>query len=276
MLSTSLVRGTVATMSSRRFRADGRSLVRAVAAVVLTLTRGGCGHPADWPAPAAEPVRDGFSVLVFTRTTGYRHASITDGVAAIRRLGAANGFTMEVTEDSTQIQDAVLGRYRAVVFLSTTGDPLDQTQQAALERWVDAGGGWVGVHAAADAHYDWPWYGELVGARFRRHPSVQQATVRVTDRDHPSTRSLPAVWTRTDEWYDLGTNPRGHVHVLAVVDESTYQGGGMGGDHPVIWCHQQGHGRAWYTALGHTRASWSEQPFLAHILSGIRWAASAD
>ena len=140
---------------------------------------------------------------------------------------------------------------------------------------MEAGGGWIGVHAAADAFYDWPWYGELVGAWFRRHPPVQRATVRVIDRGHPSTDSLPAAWTRTDEWYDFRPNPRGRVHVLATVDESTYQGGGMGTDHPVIWSHEQGRGRAWYTALGHTEASWSEQRFLAHILGGIRWAAGA-
>jgi type 1 glutamine amidotransferase len=258
---------------------SGRRVVRrpvAVAAVMVILVLGGCGRQAPRPAPATEPVRDGFAVLVFTRTTGYRHASIDDGVAAIRRLGAANGFTVDVTQDPKRIRDATLRGYRVVVFLSTTGAPLDPTQQAALERWVEAGGGWVGVHAAADAFYDWPWYGELVGAWFRRHPSVQRATVQVTDRSHPSTESLPAAWTRTDEWYDFRDSPRGRVQVLAVVDESSYQGGGMGADHPVVWCHQQGRGRSWYTALGHTKASWSEPLFLAHILGGIRWAAGGD
>ena len=95
----------------------------------------------------------------------------------------------------------------------------------------------------------------------------------MVDRGHPSTDSLPAAWARTDEWYDFRTNPRGRVQVLATVDESTYQGGGMGDDHPVTWAHEQGRGRAWYTALGHTEASWSEQRFLAHILGGIKWAA---
>ena len=162
----------------------GRHAVRrrvAVAAIIAILVLSGCGGQAPRPGPAAESARDGFAVLVFTRTTGYRHASIANGVAAIRRLGATNGFTVAATEDPTQIQDNVLQRYRAVVFLSSTGNPLGPAQQAALERWVEAGGGWVGVHAAADAHYDWPWYGELVGAWFRRHPRVQRATVRVTD-----------------------------------------------------------------------------------------------
>jgi type 1 glutamine amidotransferase len=264
---------------SCHFFTDGRRAVRwpvAVAAVMVILMLGACGGQTPRPAPATEPDRNGFAVLVFTRTTGFRHASIDDGVAAIRRLGTANRFTVDVTQDSTQIQDASLKRYRVVVFLSSTGEPLDRTQQAALTRWVEAGGGWVGVHAAADAFYDWPWYGELVGVWFRRHPSVQRATVRVVIGSHPSTESLPAAWIRTDEWYDFRANPRGRVQVLAVVDESSYQGGGMGADHPVIWCHQQGGGRSWYTALGHSKASWTEPLFLAHILGGIRWAAGAD
>jgi type 1 glutamine amidotransferase len=255
-------------------RAGRPGLVATV--VVLVLALAGCGRDAPEPAPATRPAGDALSVLVFTRTTGFRHDSIEDGVAAVRRLGAANGFTVEATEDPTRIEEAALGRFQVVVFLSTTGEPLDPAQQEALRRWVERGGGWVGVHAAADAMYDWPWYGDLVGTWFRRHPSVQRATVRVTDRDHPSTRSLPAAWTRSDEWYDFRDNPRGRVRVLAVVDESSYQGGAMGADHPVIWCHQQGRGRSWYTALGHTRASWSEPLFLAHLLGGIRWAAGRD
>src|SRR5215207_8028145 len=239
---------------------------RLVASVLVVLALTGCAGQGPEPGPGTAPGTtlardaDSLSVLVFTRTTGFRHASIDDGVAAIRKLGAANGFTVEATDDPARIEAATLERFRVVVFLSTTGDPLDPAQQAALRQWVEGGGGWVGVHAAADAFYGWPWYGELVGAWFKRHPAVQQATVRVTDRDHPSTRSLPAIWSRADEWYDFRDNPRGGAQVLAVVDESSYQGGGMGDDHPVSWCHPQGRGRSWYTALGHTRQSWSVAP----------------
>ena len=253
--------------------------VAVVALAVAAVLAAGCGRGAPQPAPGAGPAsrpgRAGFAVLVFSRTTGYRHASIRDGTAAIRRLGAEHGFAVDATEDPAWIADATLARYRVVVFLSTTGEPLGPPQQAPLRRWVERGGGWVGVHAAADALYDWPWYGELVGAWFKRHPAVQQATVRVTDPHHPSTAPLPAAWTRTDEWYDFRADPRGRVHVLAVVDESTYHGGGMGADHPVVWCHPQGRGRSWYTSLGHTQASWHEPRFLAHVLGGIRWAAAA-
>jgi len=241
---------------------------------LVALVAGGCvgGSPEGTgrpPAPAARAAR----VLVLSRTAGFRHASIPAGVAAVRRLGEEHGFVVEATEDASRISDSGLAPYRAVVFLSTTGDFLDSAEQAALQRFVQRGGGWVGVHAAADAESGWPWYGELVGARFARHPAVQPATIHVADRRHPATASLPASWARTDEWYDFRGNPRGRVHVLATVDESTYQGGGMGADHPVIWCHTVGSGRAFYTALGHTTESFSEPLFLDHLLGAIRWTS---
>lgn len=261
----------------------GRSVAALAALLGLALAGSACGQqgrapdptaPAQGTAPpagAATPLR----VLVFTRTTGFRHESIEDGVAAIRRLGQQHGFEVDDTADPSRIGPD-LARYRAVVFLSTTGDLLDAGQQAALQRHVRGGGGWVGVHAAADAEYDWPWYGGLVGAWFRRHPAVQPAAVR-TDPDAAALAgALPRRWQRTDEWYDFKTNPRGKVRVLATVDESSYSGGGMGADHPVAWCHRYDGGRAWYTAMGHTSESFQEPPFLAHLLAGIRWAAGQD
>jgi cytochrome c len=211
-------------------------------------------------------------VLVFTRTAGFRHASIEDGVAAIRGLGRRHGLTVDDTADPARIGPG-LAAYRAVVFLSTTGDLLDPGQQAALERYLQGGGGWVGVHAAADAEYDWPWYGGLVGAWFRRHPAVQEATVRPVPGAAALAGTLPARWQRSDEWYDFRADPRGRVRVLATVDESTYTGGGMGADHPIAWCQEYDGGRAWYSAMGHTGESFQEPRFLAHLLAGIRYAA---
>jgi type 1 glutamine amidotransferase len=210
-------------------------------------------------------------VLVLTRTAGFRHRSIEDGVAALRRLGAEHGFAVDDTADPARIGPGLAG-YRAVVFLSTTGDVLDPGQQAALERYVQGGGGWVGVHAAADAEYDWPWYGRLVGAWFRHHPAVQRATVRPAPGSIALAGRLPARWQRTDEWYDFRANPRGRVRVLATVDETTYTGGRMGTDHPIAWCQHYDGGRAWYTAMGHTSGSFGEPRYLAHLLAGIRWA----
>lgn len=224
-------------------------------------------------AGAETAVSQDLHVLVFSKTAGFRHASIERGVRAMQTLGHEHGFEVEATEDAAAFTDKNLEQYDAVIFLSTTGDILDEPQERAFERYIQAGGGYVGVHAAADTEYDWPWYGTLVGGYFKSHPRVQQATTVVADRLHPSTAHLPARWERTDEWYDYRDNPRGSVHVLATIDERTYEGGKMGHDHPIAWCHEFDGGRAWYTGGGHTKASFAEPEFMAHILGGIQWAA---
>ncbi|MDQ3789269.1 MAG: ThuA domain-containing protein, partial [Actinomycetota bacterium] len=209
---------------------------------------------------------------------GFRHDSIPAGIAAIQTLGDQNGFHVEATEDAAAFTADNLSRFAAVVFLSTTGDVLNAEQQTAFENYVNAGGGFAGVHAAADTEYDWPWYGSLVGAYFQSHPAIQQATVDVTARDHPSTAPLPYQWTRTDEWYNYRSNPRANVKVLATLDESSYNpgSGAMGDDHPIMWCHAQEQGRAWYTGMGHTQASYAEPEFLASLAGGIKYAAGLE
>lgn len=239
--------------------------MRAMAAV-LCLGLLACSAEPAQPTPAP-------GVLVFSRTAGYRHDSIPAGVAAFRALGAAHGFTVTATEDPAVFTPAGLARFRAVVFLSTTGDVLDPDQQAALEGYVRGGGGWVGVHSAADTESGWPFYGELVGARFARHPRVQPVTVRVEDAGHPATATLPRAWRVTDEPYDFRTDPRPDVRVLAVLDESTYTGGTMGADHPIVWCHPVGAGRSFYAGLGHPAALYADPDFRALLLGGLRYAA---
>lgn len=216
-----------------------------------------------------------FEVLVFSRTTEYRHPSIPAGIAAIERLGRENGFAVEATEDASRLTDEDLGRYDAVIFLNTTGDVLNAGQQAAFERYIRAGGGYAGVHAAADTEYGWAWYGGLVGAYFESHPAIQEAGIEVVDEAHPSTAGLPERWVRTDEWYNFRANPRDGVRVLAMLDEGSYSPGegAMGSDHPIAWCHDYDGGRAWYTGGGHTPESYSEDLFLKHLLGGIMTAA---
>ena len=226
-------------------------------------------------APVQQAAAQAFAVLVFSKTAGFRHDSIPAGITAIQQLGAQNGFTVDATEDAAAFTDTNLARYQAVVWLSTTGDVLDPTQQAAFERYVRAGGGYAGVHAASDTEYDWAWYGQLVGAYFTSHPANQQATVKVEDKAHPSTAALPDRWSRFDEWYNFRANPRGKVHVLASLDESTYQpgAGAMGADHPTAWCQDFDGGRSWYTGGGHTQESFADSQFRTHLLGGIRTAA---
>jgi len=236
----------------------------------------GCG-PAVARAPDTAPGggAPAFRLLVFSRTLGYRHDSIPDGIAAVEALGRAHGFAVDATEDAGSFTPANLARYRVVLFLSTTGDVLQGPERDALEAFVRAGGGFAGVHSAADTLYDWPWYGGLVGTWFARHPAVQRATIRVADRSQPSTRDVPDPWAWTDEWYDFRANPRPSVHVLLTVDEATYQGGGMGADHPIAWYHAYDGGRAWYTGLGHVRQAYTDPVFLSHLLGGIRYAAGS-
>jgi type 1 glutamine amidotransferase len=226
-------------------------------------------------AVAAAPHARGPRILVFTKTAGFRHASIPAGLQALRELGRRNGLGVDATEDSGAFTPANLARYRAVVFLSTTGDVLTGPQQTAFERFIRAGGGFVGVHAAADTEYGWPWYGRLLGARFKNHPQIQRATINVAARRDPSTVGLPRTWIRVDEWYNFQANPRPHVHVLATLDETSYSpgDGAMGADHPIAWSHEFQGGRAWYTAGGHTDESYSEPLFRSHLLEGIRYAA---
>lgn len=268
--------------------------------VVLLCCLAGCGGGADAPGGArdrqgagAEAGGDGVgpgedavaagraadrAVLVFSRTMGYRHASIPAGIEAIEEIGRLQGFTVESTEDPSWFADETLSRFGAVVWLSTTGDVLDGAQEAAFERYIRGGGGYVGIHAAADTEYDWAWYGGLVGAYFASHPEVQEAVVLVEDRGHPSTLGLPERWVRRDEWYDYRRNPReggegSRIRILASLIEGSYRGGRMGSDHPIAWCHEYDGGRAWYTGGGHTIESFGEPEFREHIAGGIVWAA---
>jgi cytochrome c len=215
----------------------------------------------------------GYGVLLFSKTAGFRHDAIPDAIAAIASLGAQHGFAVDATEDASVFDDTTLSQYRAVVFLMTTGDVLDSGQQAAFERYIQAGNGFVGIHSASDTEYNWPWYGRLVGAYFSDHPAIQTATIHVEDHSHPSTAALPETWVRTDEWYNFRSNPRAEVNVLGRLDEATYVGGAMGDDHPIAWYHPYDGGRAWYTAGGHTRESYAESLFVEHLLGGIQFAA---
>ncbi|TWG99002.1 glucose/arabinose dehydrogenase [Nocardioides sp. J9] len=227
-------------------------------------------------AAAAAAEADEFDALVFSKTAAFRHSSIDEGVAAIQQLGLEHGFNVTATEDSTVFTDENLEQYEVVIFLSTTGDVLNTAQQGAFERYIQAGGGYAGIHAASDTEYSWPWYGELVGSYFANHPpGTPTATVKVEDPAHASTAGIAPLWERVDEWYNFQTNPRGKVHVLASMDESTYSpgGGAMGVEHPIAWCQDYDGGRSWYTGMGHTEESFTDETFLQHLLGGIQTAA---
>ncbi|MDD9206260.1 ThuA domain-containing protein, partial [Georgenia sp. 10Sc9-8] len=183
--------------------------------------------------------------------------------------------SVDHTEDTADFNADNLANYDVVVWLSTTGDVLNDEQQAAFEEYIQSGGGYAGIHAASDTEYDWEWYGELVGAYFSGHPAQQDADVDVVDQVHPSTEHLPFEWNRFDEWYSYQGSPRGNVHVLATLDEESYNpdGNEMGDDHPIAWCQDFDGGRAWYTGGGHTEDSFGDPQFMQHVLGGLQTAA---
>lgn len=211
-------------------------------------------------------------VLVFSKTSGFRHSSIPAGKAAIMKLGAENGFDVDTTEDAEMFNEDSLKNYAAVIFLNTTEDVLNYKEEAAFERYIQAGGGYVGVHAATDTEYDWGWYGRLVGAYFNGHPEQQKAKFIIKDKDFIATKFFTdTVWERFDELYNFKKiSP--DIHVLITIDESSYKGGTNGPFHPMAWYHEFDGGRAFYTELGHTDESYAEPNYLKHLLGGIQYA----
>ncbi len=269
--------------------------MKALPTLCLALLLSAC-QPADRPlGPAASSAADdaGFRVLVYSRTAGYRHRSIEFGIQAIRELGEAHGFAVDASEDPAAFSPQNLAQYATLIFLNTTLDVLDnEAQKAALVDYMENGGGYVGIHSAADTHHDWDFYGELVGAQFLAHPVHNQpGSLYVEDPQHPSTAHLGESWSLPlEEFYSFKSNPRGAVRVLLRIDESGYmqepntscdprgpsfpQGyDGVMGDHPMSWCHDKFGGRAWYTALGHEPYLYLDADYRQHILSGILIAA---
>ena len=217
-------------------------------------------------------------ILVFTKTTGYHHESIVAGTAAIEKLGTQHSFHVDTTSNADMFTEESLEKYAAVVFLSTTGDVLNHYQEAAFERYIQSGGGYMGIHAAADCEYDWGWYGRLVGGYFLSHPgisdtfhSIQPGVLNIVDTQHISTKHLSKQWKRTDEFYSFKQLNKS-VKVLITIDEKSYHGGKNGEYHPMAWYHEYDGGRAFYTNLGHTTESFSEPAYLTHILGGIQYA----
>ena len=212
-------------------------------------------------------------ILVFTKTAGWRHKSIEKGVATLKELGAMENFEITHTEDSLQFNSENLKNYKLVIFLSTTLDVLGLEQEQAFEGFIDAGGNFMGIHAACDTEYEWSWYGKLVGAYFDSHPNdpnVREAKMQVLDKGHPSTSHLEDTWVRADEWYNYKEiNP--NIKVLINLDESSYEGGTNGENHPIAWYQEIGASRIFYTGGGHTKESFDEPAFKAHLLGGITY-----
>ena len=227
-----------------------------------------------------------FSVLLFSKTAGWHHDSINAGVTAIQALGKLHDFNVFWTEDANRVfNDKELAKYKVVIFLLTTGDVLNDEQQAAFEKFIRAGGGFVGIHSATDTEYNWDWYTKMLGYQFHIHPAVQTATVKVEDFNFPGMDRFAKRFLATEEWYEFGPPKSDNLKFLLSVDEKTYKpaanwgtksGKGMGDFHPISWYHEYDGGRAFYTELGHLPATYSDAAFLHHIYGGIYWAATGN
>ena len=217
-----------------------------------------------------------FRVLVFSLTKGYHHKSIANGIVALQKMGAEKGFSVDTTTNPALFTSKQLKKYKVIVFLSPTGNDLfNEEQKSAFQKYIHKGGGLVGIHAATDCLYNWPWYGKLIGAYFLKHPKQQKAVLTITDSTHISTRGLKSPWVHTDEWYNFkDVNP--DIHTLITLDEKTYKGGTMGDFHPASWYHEFEGGRIFYTVLGHREENYTDEAFLKHIWGGIQYAAGKN
>jgi len=212
-------------------------------------------------------------LLVFSKTKGFRHESITAGKKMFIETAAQKNYTVDTTEDATVFTYANLKKYNAVVFLNTTGDVLDSAQQLAFEQYIQHGGGFVGIHSATDTEYDWPWYNKLVGAYFDSHPSPQNAHFDVVNKHFPATQNLPDTLNRFEELYNFKSLQKDILHFLITVDEKSYTGGKMNDFHPMSWYHLYDGGKAFYLELGHHPETYADAQYLQILWGGIDWAA---
>jgi len=223
--------------------------------------------------------------LLVNTTRGWHHESVHAGFLAIQQLGVRNYFDVVLWEDPDAFTDKYLEQFQVIIFLNTTGDIFDSAQQKVMERFIQSGKGFVGIHSASDTEYDWDWYTKLVGRMFYIHPVIQTARLNIIDSAFPGMQGFSGNKLWTDEWYEFGAEKVNDLHYILAVDENSYdpkaewpnrnkKGVGMGKLHPVAWYHNYDGGRSFYTALGHMPSVYSDPAFLNHLAAGIFWAAT--
>jgi uncharacterized protein len=224
-----------------------------------------------------------FKALLVTTTKGWHHESLHAGVLAIKEMGAKNFFDVVLFENPNGFTDKYVEQFQVIIFLNTTGDIFDSIQQKVMEKFIQSGKGFVGIHSATDTEYDWEWYTKLVGRMFHIHPAIQTARVNILDANFPGLQGFAGNKLWTDEWYEFGPEKTSGLNYILSIDESSYnakvqwgpkKGEGMGKLHPVAWYHNFDGGRSFYTALGHLPTVFSNTDFLDHLYAGIFWAAT--
>jgi type 1 glutamine amidotransferase len=224
-----------------------------------------------------------FKALLVTTTKGWHHESVHYGVIALKELAVRNYFDVVLLENPNGFTDNYLEQFQVIIFLNTTGDVLDSAQQKVMERFIQSGKGYVGIHSASDTEYDWDWYTKLVGRMFHIHPVIQTAKLNILDPGFSGLQGFANNKLWTDEWYEFGPEKISGLNYILAVDETSYnakvqwgekKGAGMGKLHPIAWYHNYDGGRSFYTALGHLPAVYSDAAFLNHLYAGILWAAT--
>ena len=217
--------------------------------------------------------KSNFSVLILTETQGFvHHEAIREGTKLITKLGSENNFNVTLTNNSKFISKKELNQTDVIIFLCTTLDIFNDDEEKIMEDFIKKGGGFVGIHSATDTEYDWKWYGKLVGGYFKNHPKIQKARILTVDDKHISTSHLDQSWEITDEWYNFnGLNP--NINVLLNLDESSYNGGENGENHPITWFHEFDGGKSFYTGLGHRAEVYQDKRFIKLLLGGILYAS---
>jgi len=224
-----------------------------------------------------------FNALLFTKTDGWHHKSVLEGVTAIQKLAKTHHFDVSWQEDASHFNTENLAKYDVVIFLLTTGNVLNEVQQNAFKSFIQQGKGFVGIHSAADTEHSWPWYQALVGRTFVIHPAIQTAKVSVIDKNFPGVEQMPASFLWTDEYYQYSKPHSDNLQYILSVDEKSYspeadwgkvKGQGMGDFHPIAWYQQYDGGRAFYTGLGHLPETYEQSMFLSHLYGGLYWAAT--
>lgn len=224
-----------------------------------------------------------FKALIVTTTNGWHHESLHYGVVALEEMAKKNFFDAVLFQDPNSFTDSFLKQFQVVIFLNTTGDILNPQQQKVMERFIQSGKGFVGIHSASDTEYDWDWYTKLVGRMFYIHPTIQTAKLQVIDSTFPGLQGFEHGKLWTEEWYQFSEEKVNGLHYVLSVDEKTYnpkadwgtkKGSGMGSFHPISWFHVYDGGRSFYTALGHMPTDFSNEAFLNHLYAGIFWAAT--
>jgi type 1 glutamine amidotransferase len=219
-----------------------------------------------------------FRALLVTLDNGWHHESLNYGVVALKEMAAKQHFDLTYFENPKGFTDKYVEQFQVIIFLHTTGNIFDSAQKKVMERFIQSGKGFVGIHSASDTEYGWEWYTKLVGRSFKTHPAIQTARLKVLDASFPGLKAFDnSLWT--DEWYEFTPEKTSGLKYVLAVDESTYKprepnNMGMGTTHPIAWYHDFDGGRAFYTALGHLPTHFTNQAFLDHLYAGIFYAAT--